>query len=254
MTTTTVLRSVDMHEVEEAFARHERIGFQFSGGRDSTAALYLLRPMWSRMTVYHLDTRDQFPETRRVVSEVAKEVPVVRICSDVHEVRFLHGLPSDIVPVDASAVGRMVSGRPTMLQSRYDCCARTLMNPLHERMRADRVTLLVRGQRDDEYSSPPLRSGDSADGFEVLYPIQAWSGDDVSAYLRSNDLPLAPFYERGMRRAPECMGCTAWWDEGRAAYLKQYHPEDYAAFIARMAVVRAEINHQAGYLAAELEK
>jgi 3'-phosphoadenosine 5'-phosphosulfate sulfotransferase (PAPS reductase)/FAD synthetase len=234
--------------VESAFARHGRIGFQFSGGRDSTAALYLLRPYWHRMTVYHLDTGDQFPETREVVERVGNDVTIQRITTDVHQIRRDHGLPSDLVPVDNTPVGQLVSGKTTRIQGRYECCWRALMSPMHERMRADGITLIVRGQRDDEYATPPKRSGDSAEGFEVLYPIQSWTGDEVSAYLRDNDLPLAPFYERGARRAPECMGCTAWWDEGRAAYMRDHHPEKFAAYETNMRIVRIEIDRQLGML------
>lgn len=230
--------------------RHEHIAFQFSGGADSTAALYLLRPHWSRLTVYHLDTLDQFPETRRVVDLVQAELEAaggrfVRILSDVRQVRAQHGLPSDLVPVDnAGKVGPLVSGRAVRIQGRYDCCARALMNPMHERMRCDGITLIIRGQRDDEYVTPPKRSGDVEDGIEVLYPVQDWSGEQVRAFLREHLLPIAPFYERGMKRAPECMGCTAWWDEGRGAYMQQWHPEAHAAYSANMKVIRLQIDQQ----------
>jgi 3'-phosphoadenosine 5'-phosphosulfate sulfotransferase (PAPS reductase)/FAD synthetase len=230
--------------LESAFARHQRIGFQFSGGRDSTAALYLLRPYWSRMTVYHLDTGDQFPETRAVVEAVERDMPIVRIRGDVRTVREQFGMPSDLVPVDNIDVGRLVSGREVKLQSRYECCWRSLMVPMHQRMIDDGVTLIVRGQRDDEYASPPKRSGETGDGFEVLYPIQNWTGEQVSDYLKDNGLPIAPFYERGARRAPECMGCTAWWDEGRAAYLREYHHAAFENYETNMKVIRIEIDRQ----------
>lgn len=232
--------------VASAFARHERIGFQFSGGRDSTAALYLLKPYWDRLTVYHLDTGDQFPETRAVVAAVEADMgkPMTRIAGDVARVQEEFGLPSDLVPVDNGNPGRLVSGRELKIQSRYDCCARALMLPLHERIRADGITLIVRGQRDDEYTTPPMRSGGVNGSLEVLYPIQTWTGDEVSAYLKDNGFPLAPFYERGARRAPECMGCTAWWDEGRAQYMERYHPQAFEAYRTRIEIVREEISRQ----------
>lgn len=236
--------------ITSAFARHDRIGFQFSGGRDSTAALYLLRQFWPYMTVYHLDTGDQFPETVAVVNQVEAEFvaaggsPFVRIKTDVHHTREHIGLASDLVPVDNTAVGRLVSGRDVKIISRYDCCGITLMAPMHERIRADGITLLIRGQRDDEYAKQPKRSGDIEHGIEFLYPIQDWSGEQVQAYLNDNGHPVAPFYERGARRAPECMGCTAWWDEGRADYLRQYHPIKFAEYRANMRTIRAEIDRQ----------
>jgi phosphoadenosine phosphosulfate reductase len=249
-------KAVAAGPVASAFARHRRIGFQFSGGRDSTAALYLLRPYWDRMTVYHLDTGDQFPETRAVVEAVERDMgkPMTRIAGDVEAVREQYGLATDLLPVDNTALGRMVSGKSVKLISRFDCCYLSLMKPMQARMVADGITLVVRGQRDDEYHQPPLRSGDGEGGIEALYPIQDWTGDEVSAYLVARGLPLAPFYERGARRAPECMGCTAWWDEGRAAYLRKWHPVAFTQYQQRMGVVKNQIHQQyAVLMAAEKE-
>lgn len=246
------LRETIADPVASAFARHERIGFQFSGGRDSTAALYLLKPYWDRLTVYHLDTGDQFPETQAVVAAVEADmgIPMTRIAGNVAAVHEQFGWPSDLVPVDNAGIGRLVSGRVVKLQSRYECCARSLMAPLHERITADGITLIVRGQRDDEYATPPMRSGGVRGSLEVLYPIQTWTGAQVSAYLNDNGLPIAPFYERGAVRAPECMSCTAWWDEGRAQYMERHHPKAFEAYEARIAIVRGEINRQYAQLEA----
>ena len=241
---------MDAWVIDSALSRHARIGFQLSGGRDSVAALYLLRPYWGRMVVYHLDTGDQFPETMAVVGRVELDLgrPMIRIAGFAREVRRDYGLASDLVPVGNTPIGRMLSGRKLRLISRDECCVRSRMTPLHLRMRQDGITLLIRGQRDDEYAVQPKRSGDVEDGIEFLYPIQDWTGDQVQAYLKDNNLPVAPFYERGMRRAPECMGCTAWWDEGRDTYLKQYHPLHFVAYQANVKLIRAEIDAQYQHL------
>lgn len=255
-----VLRlSILTDPIEQAFNRHERVGFQFSGGRDSTAALYLLRKHWPKMAIYHLDTGDQFPETRKVVQDVRRDLQAAGcdltvIRSDVFAVRKAHGLPSDLVPVDNhDFVGRQLSGAEQPIQSRYECCGRSLMMPLHERIRAEGVTLLIRGQRDSEYAKPPFRSGDITDGLEFLYPIQSWTDSDVMRYIREQGLPIASFYESGAKRAPECMGCTAWWDEGRSAYMKQHHPIEHRVLIVRLGLVRTAIAEQMQWLNHELE-
>ena len=245
---------VPIDPIASAFARHKgRIGFQFSGGRDSTAALYSLRPYWDQMTVYHVDSGDRFPETRDIVERVGKEVPIVVIQGNVDAVRQAHGLATDLLPAENTTIGRWLSGREPKLMGRFDCCAMTIMQPMHQRMQKDGITLLVRGQRDSDYAAPPMRSGDSRDGFEVLYPIQSWSGDQVEDYLRTNNLPVADFYREGMTRASDCMKCTAWWDDGRPQYLRRFHPAEHAEFMNRINIVRAEINHQADMLAKELE-
>jgi 3'-phosphoadenosine 5'-phosphosulfate sulfotransferase (PAPS reductase)/FAD synthetase len=244
--TLRLARMPEAPPLEDAFRRHDRIAFQFSGGRDSMAAAWVLKPWWDRITFYHLDTGDQFPETRAAVSAFEKILgkPIARIQTDVHAIRMEHGLPSDVVPVDNTAIGRLVSGRNTRIQGRYDCCARALMNPMHQRMLADGITLIIRGQRDDEYARPPLRSGDVQGGIEVLYPVQHMSAEAVDKLVAKAGLPVAPFYARGMKRAPECMGCTAWWDEGRAAYLREHHPSEYDTYVQRMQVLRRAIDRQ----------
>jgi 3'-phosphoadenosine 5'-phosphosulfate sulfotransferase (PAPS reductase)/FAD synthetase/SAM-dependent methyltransferase len=236
--------------IEDAFRRHQRIAFQFSGGRDSMAAAWLLQAYWDRMEFYHLDTTDQFPELRAAVDAFEKMLgkPLVRIQTDVHAIRAEHGMPSDVVPVDNTPIGRMVSGRTIKIMSRYECCARALMNPMHERMRQDGITLIIRGQRDEEYAAPPKRSGDVEGAFEVLYPVQHMTAAAVDALVARAGLPVAPFYARGMKRAPECMGCTAWWDEGRVAYLREHHPSEYDTYVQRAQLLRRAIDSQMAQL------
>lgn len=235
--------------IESAFIRHERIGFQFSGGRDSTAALYLLRDYWDRMTVYHLDTGDQFPETRNVVALVEADMgrPMTRITTDVVADRVKNGYPVDLVPVDNTDFGRKVSGQSLKLTGRYDCCWRNLMKPMHDRMLADDITLLVRGQRDDEYSIQPMRSGDVLDGQEVLYPIQEWNAEMVTKYIVENSLPISLFYERGMPHGCDCMGCTAWWDDGHGEYLKNHHPAHHVVYLRNMGKIAEAIKRQSSF-------
>jgi hypothetical protein len=89
--------------------------FQFSGGRDSTAALYMLRPYWQYLRVYHLDTGDHFPETRAVVEQVERDlaevgVVIERITTDVKADRETYGYPTDLVPVGQHPV--RATGRP----------------------------------------------------------------------------------------------------------------------------------------------
>jgi 3'-phosphoadenosine 5'-phosphosulfate sulfotransferase (PAPS reductase)/FAD synthetase len=245
---------VDHEAITDAFDRHERVAFQFSGGRDSTAALYAMRDCWPFMSVYHLDTGDQFPELRRVVRQVEEDVPIVRVQTDVRAVRRERGMPSDIVPFDNTAIGRDLSGRTVKIISRMECCAEALMNPLHERVLADGNTLLVRGTRLDEFKGGlPIRSGYREGSLELLYPIEHWTAADVTGFLKDNGLPLAPFYDLGMEQAPECMGCTAWWGEGRAEYMRQVHPEEHRAYMQNLRLIRGEITRQLQALDEEVD-
>jgi len=54
---------------------HDKMALQFSGGKDSLALAYLLKPYWGRLTFYHLDTGDLLPEIRDLVALFAAKVP-----------------------------------------------------------------------------------------------------------------------------------------------------------------------------------
>ena len=234
-----------LDQVGQAFDRHSHIAFQFSGGRDSIAALYLMRDFWPRMVVYHLDAGDQFPETREVVRQVGLDVPIRIIRGWALEVRAEFGLPTDLLPVDNTELGLMVSGQAQRLIGRFECCVRSLMAPMHERMVADGMTLLVRGTRADEFKGDmPARSGTTQNGIEVLFPIEEWSADMVDEFIALHGLPVPNFYAQGMTQAPECMGCTAWWSEGRKQYLKRNYPAHHAEYLHNISIVRNAVRRQ----------
>jgi 3'-phosphoadenosine 5'-phosphosulfate sulfotransferase (PAPS reductase)/FAD synthetase len=240
------MMGVDATSIEAALDRHQRVAFHFSGGRDSTAALYAMQPYWDRLSIYHVNTNDQFPETADVVRMVESDVgPMIHINSDADATRQEYGLPTDVLPVDNQlGFGRFISGRQIKLMPRYECCARVLMIPMHQQMLQDGITLIVRGARNSEFAVPPTQSGHRDEHYELLHPIQEWSDQDVMDYLAANGLPVAPFYEHGMSQAPECMGCTAWWGEGRLGYLRKHYPEQYADVAAKMRVIKIEIDRQ----------
>lgn len=244
---------IDHTQIAAAIDRHDRVAFHLSGGRDSVAALYAMRPYWGRMTVYHLDTGDQFPEVASVIARVqGNGVDLVRIQSSSPDFHRAVGLPSDLVPVDNEAFGRMVSGEKVAITSRYACCASVIMRPIHERMLADGITLIVRGQRRQDFASPPMLSGQSDGGIELLFPIEDWTDDQVDQFIQEGGLPVAPFYAAGMKTTPDCMGCTAWWGDGRLGYMKANHPARHAEVELRIAVISQEICRQFAALTDEV--
>ena len=232
--------------------RHEKIALSWSGGKDSTAVLHMLRHELHRIVVYHVDTGDLLPEMRDQVRRFQAAIPnFIRIDTNVAAWNMENGLPTDLMPHSAHPVGRMMGEHRIMLAARYDCCGANLMMPLYRRVLADGNTLLIRGTKAADMRQLPVQSGEAPDGVELWYPLLDWSHEDVFDYLRENKVPLPRLYHY-MQNAPECARCTAWWREGRAAYLAQHYPDLAQQYRARLRMVADEIGQSIDALAGEL--
>jgi len=222
--------------------RHARVALSFSGGKDSTAVVLLLKRHLPRITVYNVNTGDLLPEMEEAIDRVAAMCPhFVRIETRVADWIATHGLPTDLLPYSQDRVGRsMNEHRGRYLVSRYDCCGMNLMQPLWNRIRADGNTLLIRGTKRADMHTLPVDSGSTHDGVEIWYPLLEWTAADVFDFLEKEKFPLPRLYET-MTNAPECARCSAWWTEKRADYLKQHYPSLYADYQARLEVVLSEL-------------
>ena len=224
-----------------ALFRHEHAALQFSGGKDSLALIYLLRPYWDRLTVYHLDTGDLLPEVEDIVGAVEEMVPDFRrIETDSLAWTAQNGLPSDLVPTGCTPFGRNLGFGKQAIVDRFFCCFSNIMQPMHNRMVADGVSLVIRGTKRVDMGKLPAVDGEKGADYELWLPIQEWSHEQVFAYLREVGAPICRVYENAVN-APECATCPAWWSEGRGAYLKKYHPDLSAIYAEKLAAVAREI-------------
>ncbi|SEP41470.1 phosphoadenosine phosphosulfate reductase [Rhodospirillales bacterium URHD0017] len=232
--------------------RHQRAALQFSGGKDSLALVYLLRPQWSRLTLYHVDAGDLLPEVREIVDMVEAMVPHFRRI-ETNSAKWMAevGLPSDLVPTSSTPAGLSIGASQQRIVDRLDCCAVNIMLPMHYRMIEDGVPLVIRGTKRADLARLPAESGDTSLGYELWLPLQEWSHDEVFEYLRSVDAPICRVYEHRVN-APECATCPAWWSEGRAGYLKKHHPALFELYRAKLAAVAAEVTPHWNTLQGEL--
>lgn len=228
--------------MQRVLDRHQNIALQVSGGRDSIACLYLMRPYLDRITVYWVNTGAAFPETIAVMDKLREMVPnFVEIDGKQPDVIAQFGLPSDIIPVSHTPVGLFGTGRSgPLIQDRYSCCYRVIMAPLHARMKADGITLIIRGQRKDDMHKAPIVSGHVEDGIEYLFPIEDWNTDRVMDYLKSEQAPIPRFYEM-LDGAADCMTCSGWWENGAAKYLKLHHPAAHAEVQRRLDMINEAV-------------
>lgn len=227
--------------MHDTISRHQRIALQLSGGKDSLACLYLMRPFWDRLTVYWCNTGDPFPETVAQMERIRAEVPhFVEIAGRQPKVVAEFGIPTDILTASSTPMGIAGAGTGVLMQDRYSCCLRSFMLPMHERMVADGITLIVRGQKNADRLKGPLRSGMVDAGIEYLFPIEGWTDRQVMDFLREQGVKAPRFYQL-LKSAPDCVTCSAWWEEGFSKYLKRYHHEQYQEVQRRLDVIREAV-------------
>ena len=209
-------------QIASFFARHERICFQFSAGKDSAAVLWLLESYWSQMDVVWMNPGDCYPETYTYMQRMAKMLPRFRsVLGAQHEDIKLHGHPVDIVPLSMTAKGRSITSRPGLLVRPYtECCWNNMWKPMQDFVMRGGYSGVIRGQKLYDRMKNPLPSGVIVNDVEYFYPIDDWTDQRVFDFLGEDRVP--PSYKRGLKSSLDCMSCTAYTHEnpGRLADLR----------------------------------
>jgi phosphoadenosine phosphosulfate reductase len=202
---------------------------QFSGGKDSLACLYLLKPRWDEITVAWVNAGATFPETLTQMEQIRQMVPhFLEIRS--RQTIDTEGYPADVLPVSDTVLGRLLNEQSgPKFQSRHFCCAAALWRPMDNAMRELGAKVIIRGQKNtDQLRSLLLVSGTVIDGVEYQFPLQDWTDADVYRYLREQQVSLPLNYEH-MDTGLDCMNCTAYLRENvrKFHYMREHHPEAY---------------------------
>lgn len=228
---------------------------QFSGGKDSLACLYLLRPYWDRLTVMWTNTGAAFPETLELMSRIRAMVPhFVEVKGDQPGHVALMGLPVDVVPVRNTAVGQMIQpNHDVLLQSYLECCAASFWLPMQNAVMGLGATLIIRGQRAAEARRAPIQSGHIDNGIMIRFPIENWSERQVYDFLRRKGVDVPAHYEY-TKTSLDCWSCTAYLDEnqGRMQYMREKHPVLWKQYEPRLREVRAAVLAELAHVDAAL--
>lgn len=224
-------------KVGKKICSHERVAMQVSGGKDSLSVLHLLKPWWDRLTVYWLNTGDAVPATTEMMAGIRKIVPnFIEVQGRQPETIRDYGWPSDVVPQSHTVLGNQILGKtPFLVQERLSCCVKSIMLPMHERMLADGVSLVIRGKRGDDADKTGVKSGDKYE-YELLFPIQDWTEKDVYLYLEDSGFPLPDYYQ-SIGDSMDCKTCTAWSNHRANRYLKDNLPEAHTEKTRRQKLI-----------------
>lgn len=232
--------------------RFRNPALQFSGGKDSLACLFLLREQLDNVTVYWMNAGDTPPETKAVVDAVRQWVPrFVEVTSDVKNWRETNGYPTDLLPANSHFIGVQHGLGGVQLTNRFDCCYHNLMAPLHQRMVDDGVDAVIRGTKSCDGGRVPVEG--PTPFYEVILPIKTWSHQVVFDFLESVGAPKNSIYDHHYKiSAPECMGCTAWWGEGKPEYLRAKHPELLEPYRQHLRVIKLTLQSHLDDLETEI--
>lgn len=226
---------------------HSKALLQFSGGKDSTALLYMARPWLDRIEVAIVDAGANFPHVQAHIERTCERLKVAPtiIRSDARAYVAANGLPADIVPVENFQAAPFMTDRPRLVPY-LACCFANLMAPMADYVRESGHTLVLRGskQADARVGAP---DGFMADGVEYRSPLWRWSDAEVFAYLDGLGVELPDQYAHGVNDGLDCWFCPAHMAHGgkqRLDYIRARHPDLWPE-------VRKNVQQVAGIVAAQ---
>ncbi len=174
----------------------ERCAVAWTGGKDSTAILGLLKEMYGRVPVpvIFVDTTVEFPETYEFIEKIRSEWDL------------------DLIVAKNEEALKTIK----IAEDKELCCRLLKIEALNKCIREKGFKAVVTGIRWDEQEA---RSGETfvsrrenPDHLRI-HPILHWTEGDVWEFIKTRNLPVHPLYSKGYRSIG-CEPCTEPTPEG----------------------------------------
>lgn len=213
----------------------------FSGGKDSLAMLYLLRPIWHDATVMWVNTGAAHESTLAQMRAVKEMVPhFVEVQSNVIDFVERNGFPTDILPVWNSPDTHGMVGAQSEFCSALMCCRHNIWTPAWEAIHAMGAKVVYRGQKRCDEKQADLVDGQQVNGMTFRFPLADWSDEDVFNYLGET----APYYyAAGEESSRDCWLCTAYLDKN-AARIQALPAPQKTVVVRKLADLKHELSRQ----------
>jgi 3'-phosphoadenosine 5'-phosphosulfate sulfotransferase (PAPS reductase)/FAD synthetase len=196
-------------DIQTFFDSRKKIALQFSGGKDSSACLWLLEEYWPWLDVIWIDTGDSPPEQLAYMEDIASLVPnFKRIQSDSVAWRKVNGNPVDFFPSFQGAFNG------PKLVSTFECCSHNMWHPMAKFLNLNKYDGVVQGSKKCDPLHNGIANGDYRDGMQYFLPIFDWNDDLVIEYL-GDRLPGWYKSQDTPKSSSDCKSCSAYLHENR---------------------------------------
>lgn len=190
----------------------------------------------------YVDTGKAYPETLEMVEYAKAILPVITVQTNQEEQNTREGLPADVVPINWTRLGQMVTKPKTvMIQSYLSCCFENIAYPLLEKAKEIGATAIVYGQRDDDNHRASARHGEVIQGITRLHPISHWNSFKVLEYLAT--VMEVPAHYTIKHSSLDCYDCTAFRHDSsdRIRFTRKHHPDFYHRYLQRIDLVNQSL-------------
>jgi 3'-phosphoadenosine 5'-phosphosulfate sulfotransferase (PAPS reductase)/FAD synthetase len=218
--------------VQKALATHKTTCVSWSGGKCSTAVLYMALQYKPDILVLNNDTGVEYPETRKYIKEMTEKwhlnIRINKPITTFWRIVKREGFPQ------MRALGIDKKKRPSVPY----CCKALKEEPVRQaykryEVQGDLDGLRVAESRVRTFAIAGFGQYYFTKSYNVwrYHPIALWTQVDLDKYFTDNKIPINPLYLKGFTRTG-CMPCTAfkYWAEN----LSKYQPKMYAYIMKQM--------------------
>ncbi len=243
--------------IEQVLAKHKHAAVCWSGGKDSTVLLHLVRAQRPDIDVIYNDPLVDFPETYSYVEQLANQWnlnlhitkpakhdnfwklgksygwPIFGkgIASNVERARRTGNIRKQLSEMERQLVhsniciscrcSDILRSNPGMLAEKELTCDLKIIG-----LRADESRARVRLWADHGEYFYTKRHFSYKEGIWKLNPIARWLNEDIWSYIDRYDIPYCDLYNMGHTRNG-CWPCAMAVRNGQIKRLSQSHPDLY---------------------------